>query len=352
METQCHIARLARASVAPSILLALTLGVYAVATPAAAQIPLSDQAESTQRTACTLAPGPTRAVAKVIDAETILLDDNTEVRLIGALAPRRPDESADLAYWPPERDAKAELERLVLGKSVTLAFSGRRADRYGRTLAQVLVEPTATEAEAEPGAERTWVQGHMLARGHARAYALKDNTGCLRELSAHEAMARRAGLGLWSNAAYQSRDAARAWELTRLRSTFQIVEGEVTGLIEGRTVLILRFDRNAPDEIPLAVAGEDAKPPTRGFSLALKPQIVRSLATTGLTLANLKGRRLRIHGWIERRGGPSIDIVDPHQIEIVDEIISPANAAEVMPAKRRRTRKGMQEAAALTKTAN
>ena len=319
-------------------------------------MPLAEPSSSSQRTACTLEPGPTRAVAKVIDAETIQLDDNTEVRLIGALAPRRPDTSGDISFWSPEREAKAELERIVLGRSVTLAFAGRRTDRYGRTLAHVLVEPTAEEAAADPAAERTWVQGHLLSQGHARAYALKDSTGCLRELSAHEAIARRAGLGLWSHAAYQARDASHAWEITRLRSTFQIIEGEVTGVVVGRTVLILRFDRDAADDPPPVAAGEDAKQPSRGFSLALKPAIVRAWAESGLTLADLQGRRLRIHGWIERRGGPSIEIVDPHQIELADDVIVPvsASAADLQnrPPTRRRSRKGTTEAAALIPVAN
>ena len=40
---------------------------------------------------CTLQAGPTRSVVRVIDSETVLLDDQQEVRLIGALAPRSPD---------------------------------------------------------------------------------------------------------------------------------------------------------------------------------------------------------------------------------------------------------------------
>ncbi len=47
--------------------------------------------------ACELHAGPTRAVVRVIDAETVLLDDGREVRLIGALAPRSPDMSAGAA---------------------------------------------------------------------------------------------------------------------------------------------------------------------------------------------------------------------------------------------------------------
>src|SRR5918999_3745487 len=73
---------------------------------------------------CALQPGPARAVARVLDGETLALDDGTEVRLIGALSPRPLEAAADASYWPPEREAIAALERLVLGRSVELAFAG------------------------------------------------------------------------------------------------------------------------------------------------------------------------------------------------------------------------------------
>ena len=37
---------------------------------------------------CTLSPGPTATVARILDGETLQLDDGQQVRLIGALAPR------------------------------------------------------------------------------------------------------------------------------------------------------------------------------------------------------------------------------------------------------------------------
>ncbi len=332
----------------------LTMGVVLAAGTGPVRAQARPVVPAVERTACALEPGPTRAVANIIDAETIRLDDGSEVRLIGALAPRPPDASLDVSFWPPERDARAELERLLIGRTVTLAFAGRRADRYGRTLAHVFLEPAADDRASDPAAERLWVQGHMLSQGHARAYILKDNTGCLRELVAHEALARASGLGLWSNAAYAPRDASRTFDLTRLRSTFQIVEGEVTGAIVGRAILILKFGPEGVVALDAAAAladGDAAKPVARGFSIALKPAIVRAWAARGLTLSALTGQRLRIRGWIERRGGPSIDILDAHQLEILDGVpVAVASAGRgddppAQPSPRRRSRKVSREAA-------
>ena len=51
---------------------------------------------------CTLEPGPVRTVARVLDGETLILDDGKAVRLIGALAPRAHDAGAAAGAWPPE----------------------------------------------------------------------------------------------------------------------------------------------------------------------------------------------------------------------------------------------------------
>ena len=45
-----------------------------------------------------LEAGPTRSVARVLDGETVALDDGTELRLIGALAPRAIDAAAESGH--------------------------------------------------------------------------------------------------------------------------------------------------------------------------------------------------------------------------------------------------------------
>ena len=296
------------------------------------------------RSVCALESGPTRAVTGVIDGETVVLDDGTEVKLVGALAPRPPDAGLDVAFWEPEREAKAALQKLVLSRSVTFGFAGRRTDRYGRTLAHAFVA-------GPDGGELQWVQAAMLAAGHARAYVLRDSPGCLRELAAHEAIARSAATGLWSHAAYHVRDAGRTADLMRLRSTFQIVEGEVTAVIQGKSTFVLRFGPEGAG--PPADAADEASETRvlRGFSLAIKPAVARAWAgKAGLSLDQTLGRRLRVRGWIERRGGPAIDIIDPHQIELVEDgaahVVASADA-DAAPAPRRRSRRSRREAAAI-----
>lgn len=259
----------------------------AIASPAFADVPH-----------CELESGPARAVAKVIDGETLVLDDGSEVRLIGALPPRALDGGAEEGMWPLEAAAKAELERLALGKSVELAFGGRRTDRYGRLLAHVFVRD---------GSNRFWLQGAMLQDGHARAYALPGNTACLADLVSAEAAAREARLGLWAHASYEVRSADKYRELLRFRSTYQLVEGRAITVSDVRRQIYLNFGINWRED----------------FTVTVRPRHRRAFDDAQFDFKALEGRRIRVRGWIERRGGPLIEVYHPAQIEILPEHASP-----------------------------
>jgi micrococcal nuclease len=258
---------------------------------------------------CALEPGPTRAVVAVIDGETLKLDDGAEVRLIGALSPRAPDVAqsggGDSKFWEPEVAAKAALEKLVLGRSIELAYIGRRTDRYGRLLAHAFVTPPPPPDQPWTSSEpdRIWVQAHLLGLGHARTYTLPSSTGCAAQMLAHEALARDIGSGLWSHAAYQVRDATKPRDLARWRSTFQIVEGTVVRVVQSRGATLLTF-------------GNDG---TGDFVVVLKASERRDMPSALAAVNELAGQRVRVRGWIERRTGPAIEIHHPSQIEVVGE---------------------------------
>ena len=160
-----------------------------------------------QHLTCTLEAGPTRSVVRVIDAETVLLDDDEEVRLIGALAPRSPDLRPDAQSWPPEQDTAAALRDLVVGR-------------------------------------------------HARAYGLPDSFACARELLAHERVARAAGIGLWANAAYATRKADDGGKLLRYRNSYQIVEGSVVRVKAAKARTYLDFGRDWRTDFSAGIDGK------------------------------------------------------------------------------------------------
>ena len=255
-----------------------------------------------QHLTCTLEAGPTRSVVRVIDAETVLLDDDEEVRLIGALAPRSPDLRPDAQSWPPEQDTAAALRDLVVGRSVELATSGRAKDRYGRLLAHLFLDDNG---------DRVWVQGRLLSTGHARAYGLPDSFACARELLAHERVARAAGIGLWANAAYATRKADDGGKLLRYRNSYQIVEGSVVRVKAAKARTYLDFGRDWRTD----------------FSAGIDGKILRANPEWAKTLAGLEGRKVEVRGWIEYRSGPYIAIEDPSQLPVIDESAPPLPAS-------------------------
>jgi micrococcal nuclease len=241
-----------------------------------------------------LEPGPARTVARVVDGETLALDDGSEVRLIGALPPRALDAGLEPGAWPIEAAATEALRSLVLGKSIELAFGGERVDRYGRLQAHgLLIE----------GEQRRWVQGHLLAQGLARAYLQAGNRVCAKELAAAEQAAREARRGLWLEAAYQPRDADDAAGLLRYHARFQVVEGRIVRAAQVRGLVYLSFGGHR----------------RQAFYALLR---IEDRAVLGEYAANpkgLEGRMVRVRGWIERRGNtPTINLSSAGLIEVLD----------------------------------
>ena len=242
---------------------------------------------------CALERGPVRTVSRIIDADTIVLDDGSEVRLIGALAPRASDAAAKPGTWPLETEAAKALGDLVMGQRVRLGFGKTRTDRYGRLLAHVFTGSNGTSA---------WVQGAMLARGLARAYAVPSAADCLNELIAHERAARDAGAGVWGATTYRPIDAARTALLMSKRSSFQIVRGTVTAVGRTKGAVYLNFGDNWRSD----------------FSIRIPRAVASAHGEWNNSLDALKGRAIEVRGWIVRNNGPMIEVSSPAEITEAD----------------------------------
>lgn len=264
-----------------------------------------------------------RTVTRVIDGETVALDDGAELRLAGALAPRALDAVAEPGQWPMEMAAIEELRALLVGRSIEIAFGGERTDRYGRLQAQAFWH--------EAG-RRYWAQGHMLQQGLARAYVLAGSRACAAELLAAEHTAREAGRGLWREAAYQVRPANDASALARYRATFQVVEGVVVRVAEVRDVIYLNFEVDW----------------RQGFSVSLRRADRNLLGDYAARPKALQGRTVRVRGWLEAKPAPTIDLSSAGLIELVDSAGVAADAADRPPdpgtSRRSRRRAGSTEA--------
>lgn len=248
-------------------------------------------AKSAQPCALEPEPGGTHTVTRVLDVETLLLDDGRQVRLIGALGPRSWAEGVANRPEP----ALAAVQDLVQGRAVELGYGGRRVDRYGRRLAHVF---------ALVGAEKIWVQARLIEGGHARVYALPGSDECLTELLAKEQLARQSDLGLWSLPDNRVQSADKVRELMQRAGQFAIVEGRVRHVAVRALRTYLNF-------------GDDWR---RDFTVSIATKLTRGNERASAFLRSLEGRSVRVRGWVQRRNGPLIEASSLAEIEPLDDI--------------------------------
>jgi len=236
--------------------------------------------------------GAQATVAEIVDGDTVILDRPVagaqQVRLVGLQTPKLPLGRVGFEAWPLADEAKKALAGLVLGKRVTLAFTGQPLDRHGRLLAHV---------ETEDG---TWVQGALLAAGMARVYSFADNRARVAEMLAEERAARAAHRGIWGHPFYAVRTPNEAWNHL---STFQLVEGRIVDAARVKGTIYLNF-------------GEDWR---TDFTVRIRPQARRAFDRAGIDLTSWKGLRVRVRGWLRKFNGPMIDASHPEQIEVLTD---------------------------------
>ena len=237
-----------------------------------------------------LKQGPKAIVSAVVDGDTVVLErpvmGANQIRLVGIQAPKLPLGRKNFPAWPLAARSKRALEKLTLGKTVSLSFGGSEIDRYGRLLAHL---------HASGG---VWVQGEMLSQGMARVYSFPDNRGAVADMLALEGEARRAKRGIWGLGFYAVKTPR---ELSPLIGTFQLVKGRVLKAARVKSKVYLNF-------------GQDWR---SDFTITLKAGARRLFAKAGVDPLALEGRMVRVRGWLKKFNGPMIDASHPEQIEVI-----------------------------------
>jgi hypothetical protein len=151
------------------------------------------------------------------------------------------------------------------------------------------------------GIER-FAQAEMVGSGHARVGAWVGSRTCATELLAREKNARQARLGLWSDPYYVVREAEKPVDVLADRGRFALVQGKVSSVRTSGATTYVNFGRRWSED----------------FTVAILKRNERSFVAAGLDPGKLAGRRVRVRGWIEERGGPWIEATRPEQIELAD----------------------------------
>jgi endonuclease YncB( thermonuclease family) len=235
------------------------------------------------------------ATGRVVDGRTFALEDGREVRLAAVEVP-------PLSTLPAAREGEAApggaaardaLAALIVGADIVLRRADAPTDRYGRILAY-----TSTTRE---GVERS-VQADLVALGFARVGGRIGTRECATELLARERSARKAKLGLWAISYYDLLDADNPTDVLAERGRFALVEGKVVSVRESGATIYVNFGRQWNED----------------FTVTILKRNERSFVAAGVEPKRLAGRRVRVRGWIEERGGPWIEGMRPEQIELID----------------------------------
>lgn len=240
----------------------------------AAALALIDPARAGENAAL---PSATEAV----DGQSLRLADGTLLRLAGIVAP----DPQNPAERGAAEQARRALQALTAGKPLA-ALGPDRRDRHDRRLLHV-----------EAGGQ--WLQGELLRAGLVRVWTQPHASERAPEMLALEAQARAARRGLWALPYFAILSPETAGGgLDR----FQIVEMEVAEVARVRGTIYLN-------------AGPDWR---SDFTARLERGAAKLMAEAGQDVAALKGKRLRLRGWLRLYNGPFMDITHPQQIEVVE----------------------------------
>lgn len=232
---------------------------------------------------CTPPPAlPEATVSRVVDGDTLRLDDGRRVRLVGIDAPELGRRGA--VDQPLAGAARDHLRLLVemAGARVGLRTGEAAQDRHGRTLAVVY------------SARHGDLAAHLIRNGLALHAPVPPNLGGSACRAQAEVHAREAGVGLWSGAG-AVRDAG-----TLQRTGFAIVRGRAGEWRERRDDRVLLLD----GRVVVRIRDADL---ARWFDAA--------------AVAGYAGRVLEVRGWVHpwRGGDLAISVRHPSAVAVVPD---------------------------------
>jgi len=123
-------------------------------------------------------PTETVLVTRIIDGDTIVVNGQTTIRLIGIDSPERDQDGY--------QEASEHLSQLISNSFVDIEYDTSSTDPYGRTLGYLFQE-------------NIFINEQMVSEGFAKATPIQPNTKHADRLHQAQQNAKQAQKGLWSN---------------------------------------------------------------------------------------------------------------------------------------------------------
>lgn len=243
---------------------------------------------------CNLTDGGNDTIVEVIDGDTVILSSGKQVRMVGTQAPKLALNRKNFVDWPLADTAKTALENIALGQQVQLKYGGLKIDRHRRILAHLFIK--------NDDGQDIWLQEYMLQQGLTRTYSFKDNRSCVAELLIAEKSARTAQKNIWNLQYYDIIAATNLKTLAKKLGTYQLVEGILLKFEHKYGQLYFNFGDNYRTDFTISVAKMNRM----------------AFAQSNVDFNALIGKKIRVRGWLEQRGGPMIEATHPEQLEFLD----------------------------------
>lgn len=239
-------------------------------------------------------------IKKAIDPNSLLSDTGEIYALTGLDIPD------DNETAPKTQKRLAELTE---GKKCTLYQT--RSEKVGR-----VNRMNQTIAHFTCGTDDEWIQGTLLAEGLARVRTTPENKDQITAMLALEQKARDNKFGLWAlpmNAMFTPVNAAQ-----RMNS-FGIVQGKVYTVSQNRNAIFVNFSSDWRTD----------------FTIGIPSGLRKDFAKLRIDPMSLRGKVVRVRGWIRSYNGPYIELDHAEQLEIISDkaAADPAPAPAIDPQK-------------------
>jgi endonuclease YncB( thermonuclease family) len=129
-------------------------------------------------------------VNRVIDGDTILMEDGRTVRYLNIDTPETKKQNTPIQCYGKE--AFEYNKALVQGREVELVSDTEKTDKYGRDLRFVYL------IGRNNGNIEMSVNALMVTKGYARSYIIKPNNTFEKEFAAYQYNAQQKKLGVWT----------------------------------------------------------------------------------------------------------------------------------------------------------
>ena len=230
-------------------------------------------------------PGKTETVhvRYVSDGDTLVLDNDRKIRVIGINTPEKAHD--DKPAEPLSIRARDRLRQMLFASNnrVQLLYGKDPVDRYGRYLANIWDTGNRNLAE------------QLISEGLGWQVAIPPNIRYLDCYRAAESTARKAKRGIWGHPAWEVRKAS---DLTLRDSGFQRVAGRVTRINHGGGATWIALD----DRLTIKLADIDRS----WFKRLPGP--------------DWAGRQLEVRGWLYRtKGKLRVNVHHPLMITLPDK---------------------------------